>query len=214
MCDLIKKNPEGIPTTYQQQGGKIVNINNLKDLHNNTYKFYMPPANTLTGMTEYTPTEVSYSRDYYNLIVYGDDPGVFTKPGHITLEKERCLVEENFISLDLKNKFSSLTKENIEELKSFLCLFASENKHSGWTEEKHYAVVGQLADIKIRSNGIELYYQPIFAVPQARINSLLPQLGICGRYKRHNELNRSHWAVKEIDLIEVIDDAGLNPFSR
>ena len=212
MCDLIKKDTAEAPVT--QQADRIVNISNLKELHNTTNKFYVTPANTLPGMPGYTPTEISYSHDYYNLIVYGDDPGIFTQQGHITLDKERCLVEEVFISLDLKNKFSSLTQENIEELKNFPCILASENQCSGCTAENHYAAVGQLLDVKIRSNGIELYYRPIFVVSQEKINKLLPQLGIRGNYKKHNELNRSHWTVKKIDLIEVLDDAGLNPFSR
>ena len=49
---------------------------------------------------------------------------------------------------------------------------------------------------------------------QERISQLVFELGICGRYKRFNELNHSHWTVKEIDLMEVLGDAGLNPFAR
>ena len=85
---------------------------------------------------------------------------------------------------------------------------------NGWTDEGHYASVAQLTDIKNRSNGIELYFHPLFAVPQERISQLVFELGICGRYRKFNELNHSHWTVKEIDLMEVLGDAGLNPFAR
>ena len=74
--------------------------------------------------------------------------------------------------------------------------------------------MAQLTDIKNRSNGIELYFHPLFAISQARISELLFELGICGKYRRFNELNHSHWSVKAIDLMEVLSDAGLNPFKR
>lgn len=166
----------------------------------------------LPGMPGYAATPACFSRDYYNLIVYGQEP--FTTDCHITFEKKRCLVERDNISEELRQMYSPLTPEVMTNLKSFLCLLLSENRHYGWTDEDHYGCVAQLVDIKNRTNGIELYLPPMFAVPQARIAELVYDLGICGKYRKFNELNRSHWTVKQIDLMEVLNDAGINPLQR
>ena len=205
--DLIKKGA-GLPTT-PQQAEKIYNVDNIQNFHH-TSQFFMMTG--LPGMPGAEPTPISYFRDYYNLIVYGQDP--MLTDCHITLERGRCLQEPGYITPELMERFAPLTPPIIDELKGFLCILASENKYYGWTDEDHYASVAQLTDIKIRTNGIELYLHPLFAVPQEKIRELVFELGISGWYHKYNELNHSHWTIKEIDLIEVLGDAGLNPFVR
>ena len=207
--ELIPNDNCGI-TPVHQQAEKITNIEKVANLHQTNNILLM--TNSLPGIPGATPTPVAYSRDYYNLIVYGQEP--LLTDCHITFEKDRCLVEPKHITEELRDRFSPLTAEIIEELKGFLCILACENKYYGWTDEDHYAAVAQLMDVKNRSNGIELYLHPLFAVSQARISERVFELGIAGRYKRYNELNHSHWTVKEIDLMEVLDDAGLNPLRR
>lgn len=205
--DLIQKKSGEL--TASQQAEKIYNVDNIQNFNNTNQIFFM---GGLPGMPGVAPTQLSFSRDYYNLIVYGQEP--FTTDGHITFDRTRCLVELDNITPELRDRFSPLTAPIIEELKTFLCIIASENHHYGWTDEDHCAVVAHLTDIKNRSNGIELYFHPIFAIQQARINEISLKLGICGKPKQFNELNHSHWTIKEIDLIEVLTDAGLNPFHK
>ena len=205
--DLIQKPPAELASP--QRAEKIYNVDTIQNFHH-TSQFFMMGG--LPGMPGAAPTPISYSRDYYNLVVYGQEP--MLTDCHITLEKNRCLVEDAHITPELKERFSPLTPQICEELKGFLCLLACENHHYGWTDADHYASIAQLTDIKNRSNGIELYFHPIFVVQQARISELIFELGMNGRYKRYNELNHSHWTVKEIDLVEVLGDAGLNPFVR
>lgn len=207
--ELIRRDPS-LPSTntLQQEAEKIYNIDNIQSFHNHTNQIFVTTG--LPGMPGTAPTPITYSRDYYNLIVYGQEP--MLTDCHITFEKRRCLVERENITEELSARFSPLTPEIIEELKGFLCILASENKYGGWTDDKHYASVAQLLDVKNRTNGIELYFHPLFAVSQARISELVFELGICGRYRKYNELNHSHWSIKEIDLMEVLSDAGLNPF--
>ena len=189
-----------------QQAERIVNVE-----HADTVKTQntIIISSGLPGLPGTSAAPFRCSRDYYNLIVYGQEP--LLQAGHITFEKSRCLVEKDNITPELKARFSPLSSAAIEELKTFLCIIACENHHYGWTDEDHYASVARLSDIKNRSNGIELYFQPIFAVPQAWLNEYAAALGICGSYRKFNELNHSHWTVKEIDLLEVLNDAGLNP---
>lgn len=204
--DLIKQDT-GLVPQIPQTAKTIYNIDEIKNFNHTSQIFVM---GGLPGMPKAAPTQVTYSRDYYNLIVYGDEP--MLTDCHITLDKDRCLVELQHITEELRDRFSPLTPEIIEELKGFLCILACENRHYGWTDEDHFASIALLTDVKNRSNGIELYFHPIFAVPQAKLSEKVFELGLSGRYKRYNELNHSHWTVKKIDLMEVLDDAGLNPF--
>lgn len=210
MANELTKTQACLPgEPIHQQAEKIVNVGHADTVQTNNTFFF---TTGLPGMPGYAPIPTSFSMDRYNLIVYGQEP--FTTDCHITFEKRRCLVERDNISDELRQLYSPLTPEAMTDLKSFLCLLLSENRHSGWTDEDHYGCVAQLVDIKNRTNGIELYLHPLFAVPQARISELIHDLGICGKYKRFNELNHSHWTVKEIDLMEVLNDAGLNPLQR
>ena len=201
-------NPSSSPLPTNQSAEKIVNVERVDSI-NQTNQYYMMGA--LPGLPGSTPTPPLFSHDFYNLFVYGQEP--FHTAGHITFEKDRCLMNENYIDPELKRRFSPLSDEAIAELKTFPCIIACENKHYGWTDEDHYASIGQLLDVKIRSNGIEVYFLPHFAVSQARLSDLAPQLGL-GYVRKFNEFNHSHWTVKAIDLLEVINDAGLNPYGR
>lgn len=206
--DLIQKKSGELITT-SQQAEKIYNIDNIQNFQH-TSQIFMTGG--LPGMPNAALKPITFSRDYYNLIIYGQEP--FTGDGHITFEKRRCLVEDANIEPELKARFSPLTPEIIEELKTFPCIVSCENNHYGWADEDQYAAVAQLTDIKNRSNGIELYFRLVFGIPQAKISALLFELGICGKPGVFNELNHSHWTVKGIDLMEVLTDAGLNPFGR
>ncbi len=205
--DIIQKMQTDLTQATSQQAEKIYNVDHIQNF-NHTNQFYF--TNGLLGMPDSVPRQLSFSKDYYHLIVYGQEP--FHRDCHITLDKRRCLVESDNISSKLKEKYSPLTENIIEEIKEFLCILACENRHYGWTDEDHYATVAQLTDIKNRSNGIELYLHPMFGVSQARISELVFELGICGKYRKFNELNHTHWSIKQIDLIEVLRDHKLLPF--
>lgn len=202
--DLIKKDSE-LPV-IPQQAGKIYNVDNIQNFHH-TSQFFM---SGIPGKRGSGPQPVTYSTDYYNLIVYGNYPW-FEETDHITFTKNVVLVEDDNIELELKERFSPLTPDAIVELKSFLCIFAYMNSNGARTKSEHQAIIGQLTDIKNRSNGIEIYMHPLFYVDQQPLNQIAEHLGIKGN-RGLNELGHAHWSVKAINLIEVLRDSGLMPF--
>jgi hypothetical protein len=100
----------------------------------------------------------------------------------------------------LQERFAELTPQNIGELKSYPALFAYEG------EEKDVRV-GYLRRIKERVGSIFIEYEfepDIRAIPFRKIAPLKSRLDI-GSW----EMNRTHWAVKDEDLFEVLHSAGL-----
>ena len=65
-----------------------------------------------------------------------------------------------------------------------------------------------MKDVKIQDNGIKIYYTVITAIQQQILNEQCSEFGICGA-RSFNELNRTHWALKQINLIEALQKAGV-----
>ena len=103
-------------------------------------------------------------------------------------------------SPDLQERFAKLTAHNINELKSYPALFAYEG-------EKADMRLGYLRRIKerVKSIFIEYEFEPqIPPIPFRKIAPLKSRLDI-GNW----EMNRTHWAVKDEDLFDVLHSAGL-----
>lgn len=198
-----------------QNAEKIFNISEvgnfhadqLSVFHGSAYASAHGPANEISDRHS-----AMLSNDHYNLIVYGSepwfDPNYNHNRNHLIFPRDRALTEDYYIDSGLKARYSSFSPDAIRELKTFFCIFAYENKRGRWTDPKQQAAVGRLTEIKKRSNGIEIYFYPIFYVNQQRLNDFSFELGFIGS-KGINELSHTHWTVKEIDLFEVLRDNDL-----
>lgn len=145
-----------------------------------------------------------YSNDYYHLFCIGIED--YSKD-YFMVDASRAFTE--CIAPDLREKYERLnTPEIIDELMSFPALFTSENHSYGSTDETHTAYFGLVTGIKVRENGIQVYFQALTHFPQQRLNELSQELGFNRKYFT-NELNRTHWTIKRIDLVETLHDAYL-----
>ncbi|MDR1409784.1 MAG: hypothetical protein LBJ12_05915 [Oscillospiraceae bacterium] len=86
----------------------------------------------------------------------------------------------------------------IERIKLFPSIIASENHNYGRTNEEHQAFFGRITDIGFEDNGIRLYLQAIYQISQQRLNEI--------------EFDRTHWAIKRVNLLDVLTASGLKPF--
>ena len=186
-------------------------IGNAKEVHAETINHYeFVSYSGIPGMpTMSVPQQTVFNHDCYNLLVYGDECffGADDSRNHVTLRKSTCL-ESASTDSEIRQKYASLSAEAIAEIKTFPALIAYENKQYGRTTDDHYACFGQITDIKNRSNGIEIYFHPIHAFKQQPLNGLLFELDL-KKSNNYNELNHSHWTIKQIDLIEVLRENGL-----
>ena len=152
---------------------------------------------------------ITQNTKYYNLLVVGNDE-LNPQYCHCLVRKDRAITEST--SNELIVAYASLTDEAIAQLKTFPTIIATENHLGGQTDADHYAAYGFIRDIAIQDNGIRVYYQILNWVPQQKINELRGEFGLEG-VSASNELNRKHWAIKKINVVEVLRKAGIPVFS-
>lgn len=131
----------------------------------------------------------------YNFLVTGN-VGAWNLPAY---EYDRSRFGEH-TAAPIRETFAQLTAAIIEQLKSFPCLFAYE----GTAEELR---VGYLRQIKERNQSIYIEYEfdtLIAPFPFSSIANLQSRLDI-GKW----EMNRTHWAIKDEDLFQILLDAEL-----
>lgn len=97
-------------------------------------------------------------------------------------------------------RFKELNAATIEELKSYPALFAYEGREGN-------VRIGYIRRIKERSRSIVIEYEFEDRIPEIPFSKIAPlemQLDI-----EKWEMNRTHWAIKDEDLFEILSSAGL-----
>lgn len=203
MSDDIQLANSGLPivtdphTVIHNSGDDLTLINNNQG---GTINFVFASAN---GALFNAATKIS--SEYYNLFVVGDEP---FNEGFFLIDKDRALTVTEGVAADISEQFASLSPEAQAAIKTFPSIFASENHQYGHTDEAQLAVFGVVTDIRIQENGIKIYYQRFCTIPQQRLNEIMLKLAIKGS-SSFNELNRTHWTIKRINLIEELRAAGI-----
>lgn len=131
----------------------------------------------------------------YNLLISFKD-GVWEE-GSFELELSRFL---EYTIPEISEKLETLTQSNVKFLMSLPCLFAYEG------EEKPYRV-GTITKIKKRDTKIYIEFdldKAVDPIPYDKIKSISKTLDI-----RDWEVNRTHWAVKDENLVEILERIGV-----
>ena len=137
--------------------------------------------------------------EYFNLII-GYDP---FPSDHFLVDKARALTE--YISDEVKTEFGSLSAEAIEKIKKLPAIIATERDGS----DDQQAVFAYIQDIKVQNNGIKIRFQKYFHIPFSFLKDNLSDLAMY-----LFELTRTHWTIKRVYLLEVMQDAGVFPGKR
>ncbi|MDO4928654.1 MAG: hypothetical protein Q3976_06280 [Corynebacterium sp.] len=143
------------------------------------------------------------SRDYYQLFVTGD---INLENQTLSIPAERALTES--MSTSLKERLSPLDPEAIAELKTFPALFMEEKGHYGSASSEQCAAYGVVTSIRILMRCIKIDFLSLYRIPQQHLNEMLDFLDLAGS-KDFNELNRTHWAVKNVDLVNELRRSGI-----
>lgn len=135
----------------------------------------------------------------FNFLVTAKDDA-WTLPGY-AYERSRFL---EYTSSEIADRFQELKEPQLSTLLGLPCLFAYEGKDQPMR-------VGRLKSIKLRNDGRTLYLVPELdpEIPPIAFERIEPhQLALD---IRDWELTRTHWAIKDEDLFEVLTTAGLIP---
>jgi len=137
----------------------------------------------------------------YNLLMVGS-PGYWQERNGCNFEMSRYL---EWTVPALQERLRPITAEVAEELKMWPVLFAYELP---WRDETTgtSARVGWLTDVQQRASQIRIGYrfdEEVPPVSAAQLCKILWELDI-----GDNEINRTHWAVKDVDLLQVLRNSG------
>ncbi|MGC1377715.1 MAG: TIR domain-containing protein [Anaerolineales bacterium] len=136
----------------------------------------------------------------YNLFVSGDPMAWRGKP--YFLEIGRCIRECEYTDTKLTRRYSELDDKAVKELQRFPCVFAYEAMHNLSPK------FGVILDITKRQPQVRIEYELIdldkFLSPQDLVD-LAFDLDISAW-----ELNRTHWAVKDVNLAKELKEKGIS----
>jgi hypothetical protein len=134
----------------------------------------------------------------FNLFVSGDSEAWQGKPWQI--EKARCVRE--YTDDALTERFGGLDEQAVAVLKRLPCIFAYEKAH------RQAPLFGRIRDVMRRQGDeirVEYQIEPVNPFLTADdLQELSPPLDI-GKL----ELNRTHWAVKEVNLLRELATKGI-----
>lgn len=133
----------------------------------------------------------------FNLLVSGG--GWAPQNGSMSRERMLTWTDDELIPLFRQENGLDLTA-----LSRLPTLFADETSHF---RAPQFARVGRIFSATVRGNEIQLEYafdNDIPAIPQERLIAMAPQLHINLRTRGINELDNTHWAVKDVDLFRVL----------
>lgn len=177
--------------------------NNVVFHANNVIHNYMLPCFNPKAKLNEISSQLKINPDFYHLFVQGIER--FEK-GYFYVAKDRVF---EYTNDELRKKYASLTPKTIEELKHYPAIFANENHEYGRTDDLQDAYFGFVTDIKVQDNGIKIYYSFYKRIQQQLLNENSFEFGIW-EPKSFNELNRMHWALKQINVIEALQEIGIN----
>lgn len=72
--------------------------------------------------------------------------------------------------------------------------------------DEQQAVFAFIKDVRDQDNGIKVYFQRFYPIPFSFLKDNLSDLAMY-----LFELTRTHWTIKKVDLLEVMQDAGVFP---
>lgn len=172
--------------------------NKINELH-----LHMQSPDTTPPLLTPDGANRDFNRQYYNLFVGGELDIEHSSP--FKIDTDRALEHTRD---ELRVKYSALSDAKIvRELQTLPCIFANENNHYGYADEDQTAGFGYIRQIKPRRKQIQIFPKVIYRLPQQRLNEALFELDLNGS-SSFNEFNRSHWSIKQVDLIAELIEMG------
>lgn len=189
------------PQSIQQTGERNVFASRV----DNMSITIQPPAPMLLQPSTNTAIPVNADTTHYNLFVFNDIDLQTGAP--FIFPADRALTEHMGDGVD--EGFAALDDAAITRITKFPSIFANENASYGHAAEDQVLGLGFVKQLKVRHEGIKIYPDIRYLIPQQRLNEALFELDLRGTGS-FNEFNRTHWCIKRIDLIGELRELGFN----
>ena len=192
--------------SISQTGEKNVYVEQVGTLEQNTTVIQVMGRSSSVVMR---PTTQTVSTTFYHLFVMGGE--TFEQDSFI-VPADRAL-SAYWTSEEVRGKHGNLSEESIEELKTYPALFMPEaDGYYAKAGSEQQAFFGLVSDIRLQENGIKIKIHLAWPIPLQSICNIGFNLGMKDMDKALSEVNRTHWAIKRINLLEELKDANISIF--
>ena len=145
---------------------------------------------------------VSLEKNRYHLFVVGKERFEYD---HFFLSWSSYFLRE-YMSEETRNQFYELSDEMIEKLKRYPAILANENAGFwGKSGSDQKAIIAVITGIEKKDDGLWIHYKDYGEVEQSVLNTRCTLLGM-GEMRAEMELNVTHWAVKDVNLFDVLPE--------
>lgn len=141
------------------------------------------------------------NKAFYNLLVTFDDTA--WESDKYEMDKNRFL---EHTETNIRSKFYSLDDNAIKYILEMPCLFLYE------LGRKNHGYIGYITDIKVRTKNIGIKFKKDHKILIDDIQKLSFELDINGSSRNLTELQRTHWAIKNVDLLTELQEYDNNLF--
>ena len=154
-----------------------------------------------------------FSTEYYQLLVTCEED-VFEK-NMLTIPSSRAL-NKYIVPEEIFQRCSTLSREGIEELKTFPAIICRENTEmKAVTDSRQFAVFGYIKGVQKINKSIRVVFEPLAAFQQLKLcdqkNAVFFDLNMdCAI----TDLNRSAWSVHKVNVFEAFDEAEIAGIPR
>lgn len=201
----IKKAQQAPSTVVNQTGQKNINVEHAENLTQNVT--FIMPITERNDDGKRIRKELSLRSDYYHLFVIGNET---FETDHFLVPKDRALMSY-FTNDVIRNQYGKLTDDAIEEILSFPALLMPEAEgFMAKAADDQYAILAYLKSIRVQDNGIKIRFHEICPIELKKIASIGFELGMIDMDRAISEMNRTHWSIKHINLLEELSDADIS----
>lgn len=197
-----QEQPQQVSVQMEQSGGEgkqFGYVQKYESTKNTTV--LMIPGNEADDDDDTPDEEIEVDFSCYNLFVITDEQ---FRGKYFVVPKDKAISESTPPDL---MELADLTPNKIAIVKKFPAIFANQNHSFAKTDDTHRAFFGIIRDVKIKEEGIWIYFHKMRKVKQQVFNEHAADFGIEGTEFK-NELDCTHWSIKRINILEALEKEG------
>lgn len=197
-----QEQPQQVSVQMEQSGGEgkqFGYVQKYESTMNTTV--LMIPGNEADDDEDTPDEEIEVDFSCYNLFVITDEQ---FRGKYFVVPKDKAISESTPPDL---MELADLTPNKIAIVKKFPAIFANQNHSFAKTDDTHRAFFGIIRDVKIKEEGIWIYFHKMRKVKQQVFNEHTADFGIEGTEFK-NELDCTHWSIKRVNVMEALEKAG------